>query len=69
MTAKNKTSRLQEIESKLNINSDSTILIRQLDEHTLKHEGKEYKIPEGVYISDFINKKFKGKKIILDDIF
>lgn len=69
MSSKSKTSRLEEIEDKLNINSDSVIIIRQLDEHRIKYEGKEYEIPEGVNVSDFINKKFKGRKVILDDIF
>lgn len=69
MTAKSKTSRLEEIENKLNLNSEHTILIRQLDEHRVKYEGKEYEIPKGVNVSDFIKKKFKGRKIILDDIF
>lgn len=69
MSSKSKTSRLEEIEDKLNLNSDSVIIIRQLDEHTLMHEGKEYKIPDGVNVSDFIKKKFKGKRVILDDIF
>jgi len=67
MTTKSK--RLEEVENKLNLNSNPVIVIRQIDEHTLKHGGKKYEIPRGVDISDFINKKFKGRKVILDDIF
>ncbi|MEO8232964.1 MAG: hypothetical protein ABI638_11820 [Ignavibacteriota bacterium] len=44
------------------------VYVRMLNSNTLKHKKKIFVIPEGITVSQFLKKKFAGKKVILDNI-
>lgn len=61
--------KLEKLENRIGINKKFAIVIHQIDKNTLKYRNKLYDIPKGISVSDYLQQKFLGKKIILDDIY
>lgn len=66
---KNIKEKIDKLEEKLGVNKKKLIVIHQIDKNTLKYRNKLYEIPQGLSVSEYLKKKFAGKKIILDNIY
>ncbi len=60
--------KLSKLENKIGLNKNFSIVIHLIDSHTVKYKDMLYEIPKGIEITDYLKKKFAGKKIIFDDI-
>lgn len=61
--------KLEKLETKIGLSKNSLVVIEQINANTLKYRNKLYEIPQSLTVSEYLDKKFPGKKIIIDDIY